>query len=531
MAKKRKLRRFNLHPVTTIIILIFLTLLLSFLLSKTGLSETYNTINLETGAIKTNIVSVQNQLNYEGVKNLISSAAKNFISFAPLGTLLITLIGLGVAEASGLIDTVLRRRILKLSPTTITFLLFLIAIFSSIVNEVGYAIMIPLGALIFLINGRNPLTGIAAAFAGVAFCYSISFFVGANDISLMPYTTAAAKLIDNTFYVSMTSNLFIMIISCFILAAVGTFITEKVVVKIIGRYSSKTRDELGQTKEIEFLDLQYEEQKKLKEESNEKKGLKSARLVAIILGLIFIYMVIPGLPLSGMLLDLKESAYVYQLFGSNSYFQDGFTYMVAIMLTLTGIAYGISAKTINSDRQLIEKLHEKTKDIGYIVILIFFASQFLTLVKNTNIGIFITVALTNFIKILPISGVFLIIVSVIIIAITNLFMTASIGKWAIISPVLVPLMMQSNISPQFSQYVFRASESITNGITPLLAYFIVYIAYLNIYNKDQEQPITIKKGILYMMPYMISLGITWVIIILGWYIIGLPLGPGVFPTL
>jgi aminobenzoyl-glutamate transport protein len=532
MAKKKlRLKKFNLHPVTSMILLIALVIIVSFILSLCKASTTYNVINIETGQIKTEVVKVVNQMNYKGVKTLISDALKNFVSFAPLGTLLVTLLGLGVAEATGLIDTVLRRRILKIPPRTVTFLLLLLAIFSSIVNEVGYAVMIPLGALVFLINGRNPLAGIATAFAGVAFGYSISFFVGATDIALLPYTRVAANLIDEGFHVSMTSNLFIMIVSCFILAAIGTIAGENFAIKRFGRYLSKTRDDLGQTKEIEFLDLKYEEQKKLKEESYEKKGLRWALITSIVVVVLFIYMVIPGLPLSGMLLDLNEEAYVNQLFGTNSYFHDGFTYMTAIYFALSGIAYGIGAKSIKNDKDIINNLVEKLKDIGLVVVMIFFASQLITVFKATNIGIYITALFSNLLKSLPVNGWLLILVSMIFIAISNLFMPNSISKWSIISPVLVPLMMQSNISPQFCQYIFRAAESMTNGITPLLAYFVVYLAYLNIYNRDPERPVTIKKGINYMLPYMLWFVIGWILIIMAWYIIGLPLGPGVMPTL
>lgn len=532
MAKKKlRLKKFNLHPVTSMILLIALVIIVSFILSLCKASTTYNVINIETGQIKTEVVKVVNQMNYKGVKTLISDALKNFVSFAPLGTLLVTLLGLGVAEATGLIDTVLRRRILKIPPRTVTFLLLLLAIFSSIVNEVGYAVMIPLGALVFLINGRNPLAGIATAFAGVAFGYSISFFVGATDIALLPYTRVAANLIDEGFHVSMTSNLFIMIVSCFILAAIGTIAGENFAIKRFGRYLSKTRDDLGQTKEIEFLDLKYEEQKKLKEDSYEKKGLRWALITSIVVVVLFIYMVIPGLPLSGMLLDLNEEAYVNQLFGTNSYFHDGFTYMTAIYFALSGIAYGIGAKSIKNDKDIINNLVEKLKDIGLVVVMIFFASQLITVFKATNIGIYITALFSNLLKSLPVNGWLLILASMIFIAISNLFMPNSISKWSIISPVLVPLMMQSNISPQFCQYIFRAAESMTNGITPLLAYFVVYLAYLNIYNRDPERPVTIKKGINYMLPYMLWFVIGWILIIMAWYIIGLPLGPGVMPTL
>ena len=312
---------------------------------------------------------------------------------------------------------------------------------------------------------------------------------------------------------------------------VGTIITEKVIVKKLGRYIAKKTDDLGKTQEIEYLDLQYEEQKKIKEEAQEKRGLKYARITGIIVLVIFIYMLIPGLPLSGMLLDLEQTAYVDQLFGANSYFQDGFTYIVAIFLILTGIAYGIGAKTIKSDKELINKLGEKLSTIGLILVMIFCASQFIAIFKETNIGTVIVAWLTNLLKALPLSGILLIIVSLLIIAIANIFVPASIAKWAMFSPVLVPMMMQVNISPQFTQFIFRAGESMTNGITPLLAYFVVYIAYLNIYNKDSGKTFSIREGISLMVPYLIALSIAWIFITIIWYITGLPLGPGVFATL
>ena len=528
---KRKLKKITLHPITSFVLLIVGVILLSFILSLFNVSATYSNINIATGALEKTLVSVNNLLSYDGMKMVISKAATNFISSSPLSTLIITLIGLKIAEKTGLIQAFMKKRIIKINPKTLTFIIILMSIFSSIVNEVGYALLIPLAALLFLFNGRNPLAGIAAAFAGVAFGYSISFFVGSIDIDLIPYTQVSARLIDREFYVRMTSNLFIMIVSSFLIALVGTIITEKFVVKKLGRYVAKTRDDLGQTKEIEYLDLQYEEEKKIKEEALQKKGLKSAKIVGIIVIILFVYMIIPGLPLSGMLLDLNESAYVDQLFGKNSYFQDGFTYMMSIFFGITGIAYGISAKTIKNDKDLFNKLKESLSELGIIIVMIFFASQFIAIFKESNIGTVIAATMANMLQSLPFSGAALIIVAIILIAISNIFVTGSIAKWVIFSSTMVPTFMQLGISPQFTQFIFRAAESMTNGITPLLAYFVVYLGYMNIYNKDYEKPITIRKGLSIMVPYFIGISLTWLFIILMWYIIGLPLGPGVYPSL
>lgn len=531
MAKKKKERSLKLHPITGFVILILVTIALSFVLSLFKIGASYDSINIKNGELEQSVVTVKNMLSYDGLKYIISNASVNFVSLTTVSTLIITLIGIGVAEQSGLIQTFMKRKMNKINPKVITFLIFLIAVFSSIVNEVGYAVLIPLAALLFLFNGRNPLTGICAAFAGVAFGYSVSFFVGATDMSLIPYTNAAANLIDESFYVRMTSNLFIMIFAAIIIAIVGTIITEKIIVKKIGRYVMKTKDDLDQTKEIEYLDLQYEEQKKLKEEENEKKGLKYASIAAIIVFLTFVYFIIPGLPFSGGLLDHEQIGYANQLFSENSYLESGFTYMLALFMMITGVAYAFGSKSVRNDKELIEKLAHFLKDLGILLAMIFFASQFIAIFKETNIGRLLVVWLTEIIKVLPLSGMVLIIVSMIVIAIANIFVPSTAAKWAIIAPVLVPAMMQLNLSPQYSQFVFRAAESMTNGITPLLAYFIVYVGYLNIYNKEENKVYGIRDSIKLMMPYMIALSITWIAIVVLWYLIGLPLGPGVYPSL
>lgn len=531
MAKKKKNKKLKLHPVTSFIILIVVTVLLSAVLSWFNVSASYDSINLKTDELEQTIVTVKNMLSYDGIKSMISNASTNFISFTTVSTLIITLIGIAVAEETGLIQTFMKRKLAKLNPKIITFLLFLLAVFSSIVNEVGYAVLIPLGALLFLFNGRNPLAGIATAFAGVAFGYSVSFFVGATDMSLLPYTISAANLIDESFYVRMTSNLFIMIFSCIVISIVGTIITEKYIVKKIGRYVSKKKDDLDQTKEIEYLDLQYEEQKKIKEEEKEKKGLRYALIAAIIVTIIFVYMIIPGLPLSGALLDQTEKSYAYQLFGASSYLEAGFTYMLALFLIVTGIAYAIGAKSIKNDKELFQKLTKQLSTLGILLVMIFFASQFIAIFKETNIGTIIVVWLSGILKAVPLSGALLIIVAIIVIAISNLFVPSTITKWMIISPILVPAMMQLNMSPQYSQFIFRAAESMTNGVTPLLAYFVVYIGYLNIYNREEKKVYGIRDGIKLMTPYLIALSVTWIAIILLWYLIGLPLGPGAYPVL
>ena len=532
MLKKRKIKfkKITLHPITSFILMTLGVMILSSIFSIFELQASYSKINPATVELENVIVAVEGMFNFEGFKFLISNAAKNFVSFTPLSTLLIGLIGLSVAHASGFIDAFIKRGTLHINNKTITFILIFIATISSIINEVGYVILIPLSALVFLANGRNPLLGITASFCGVAFGYGATIFAGSAEISLVPITNQAAYLIDSGFHVSMLSNLIAIIVSSIVVSVVGTFIVENILLKKIGKYKINEEELLGETREIKIELVEAEEQKRLEVETREKKGLKNAFIAAMIVLVLFIYMIIPNLPGSGLLLDMNEYAYINQLFGPNSYLQDGFTYLVSVLFFATGIAYAMGAKTIKNDKDLVEKASIYLKDVGYLVALIFFAAQFIAVFKKTNIGTIIVDFISNIIKNISFSGLPLIIGVLVLIAVSGLFVTTQSAKWTILSPVVVPLLMQSNVSPQFAQFIFRAGDSMAKGITPILAYFVIYLGYLNIYNKDKE-PITIRKALSFVSPYCLIISITWILIVALLYIVGFPIGPGIYPSL
>ncbi len=532
--KKLKLKKFHLHPITSMILMILFVVVLSGIFSLLEVQATYSRINTSTKQLESVLITVNNLFNYDGLKYIISNAAKNFISFTPLSTLLIALIGLSVAESSGLLETFIKRHLVKLDNRIITFTLIFLATISSIINDVGYVILIPLGAILFLANNRNPLAGIIAAFSGASFGYGVTVFVGSSEVNLIPITSQAASLIDSSLmegisHISLTSNLFIIIATSIILSLVGTLVIEKIVVPKLGRYKERP-ETVESTTDIQIVDIEEEEQKKLEIELNEKKGLRYAGIAALVIFFIFVYSLIPGLPFSGILLDTEQSAYVDQLFGTNSYFQEGFTFLVSLFFLVVGYAYGKGAKTFKNQREMFEKSKESLKDVGSIVVMIFFASQLISIFRQTNIGNIITAWGANIISNLSFTGIPLILLTILVIAVANLFVTTPVLKWNILAPVVVPSLMQSNITPQFAQFILRAGDSMTKGFTPLLAYFVIYIAYLNIYNKKKDTPITIKQSISWLLPYGGIMCITWILIILGWYLIGLPLGPGVFPT-
>ena len=523
--KKIKLKRLHFHPITTLLLMIVGLIVFSSILQFLKIQVSYATIN-SRGELENTIVAVKGMLSGEGFRYIVSEALRNFATFTPLSSLLVALIGLSVAHASGLIDAFIQRGTLKVNNKVITFILIFLATFSSIINEVGYVILIPFAALVFLANGRNPLLGITAAFCGVAFGYGASLFAGSTEISLVPITELAARVVDSEYHVSMLSNLYAIIFSTIVLSFVGTYVIENIVVKKVGKYKFKEVDTTSETKELNLDEMVEEEQKRLSKELHEKKGLKYASYAGLFCIIIFAYLIIPGLPGSGLLLDHTQFAYIDQLFGDNSYFQSGFTILVSAFFAITGIFYAIGAGSLKNDKELIEKATLYLKNVGYVIVLLFFASNLIAIFKETNIGTAIVGLISNLIKEIPFTGFPLIVVILLAIGVSGLFVTTQASKWTMLSPVVVPLLMQNNISPQFAQFIYRAGDSMSKGITPLLAYFIIYLAYLNIYNKDDE-PITISKALSFVSPYFLIISLTWIFIILFFYMLGIPTGPGV----
>ena len=526
---KLKLKKFYFHPITVFLFLILLIVVVSGILSAFQTQATYNTINTSTKELEPVLVTVENLFSFDGLKFIISDASRNFLSFGPLGMLLLSLLGITISEATGFIECLTKRHISKIPQETFTFLVLLICTISSLINEVGYAILIPLIALIYFINNRNPILGIITAFCGVAFGYGVSIFVGSMEVQLINYTKIAARLIDENAHIALTSNLIFIMVATIIISIVGTIIIERIIAPKIGKY--KKDDEFSKTEQYRIVSVEEEEQEQIEKEKNEKRGLRFALIASIIILFIFVYSLIPKLPFSGMLLDMKEKTYLNQLFGDNSYFQDGFSYMVSLFLIIAGISYGIGSKSIKSDKELIENSSKKFSNIGSMIILIFVVSQFVAIYRKSNIGPVITSWLASLLGHLQLTGIPLIVITMIFIAISNLFLTSTANKWMIFSPVVVPMFMQSNISPQFAQIVMRAADSMTKGYTPLLASFVIYIGYLNIYNLNKTKPYTIKKSLSLLTPYFVIISITWILLVVGWYITGLPIGVGVYPTL
>lgn len=506
------MKKIRLHPIMTFMVLIIITIVLSGILSFLGFEATYSKANTVTGSYDQTLVGVESLFNLSGLKYIFSTTVSNFAAFTPLSMLLIILIGIGIMEKSGFLKTVFTYLTQKASKRMLTLFLVIICMIISVAGDIGYAVMIPLSALLFYYGRRNPLLGIVTSFAALSCGRGLSIFLTSVDSSLLTSTIESANLLDPNYTSNTHAFILIMTISIIILSVILASITERVMVYNVTKY--------------EFKD----DKKEIKLGKKEVRGLLFALIGGIVYLLIFIYNIIPGIPFGGNLLDYSQNLYIDKLFSYNSFFSQGFVFIITIFFVILGLLYGIGAKTIKNNHDFCENLGHSLDGIGNTIILIFMASVFINVFKKTNIGTVFTAMLTNVISVSSFKGIPLIILLFIVGAITTLLLPTSISKWPIMAGNVVPILMNSGISPEMTQVIFRFSEGLTYGLTPVMAYFIIYLAYMEKYNQDAT-PISLFTIIKYQLPYSIVTGIVLILILIIWYVIGIPLGIGTIPTI
>lgn len=500
-------KKVKLSPIMTFIIMTIIVIVLSGFLHLLNLQAEYSTVNTVSNEVVNNVVEVQNLFSTSGIKHIVTSAVNGFVNFEPLATLIIILIGLGILEKTGFMRsffTILTRNSKR---NTVTFILIFICLLFSILGNSGFVIMLPIAALLFKYGRRNPLGGIIASFASLSFGYGINVFLSSNDSSLLTLTINAAKTLDPKYKIGIFFALFIMIVLLIAISVVFTYITEKKVMPKLPRYESDEEVLIITNKEL--------------------RGLIIGLGLGIIYTLLVIYMIIPGLPLSGAFLDHGGERYIDMIFGNNSLFAKGFIFIVTFAFFLIGIGYGFMTKTIKNNKDVTDSLGHSLDDIGSIIVLIFFASLFINVYEESHIGLVITGFISSLIGSLNFTGIGLILITLVCIAITNIFCPSSIVKWSMLSSTIVPLFMNASISPEFSQLVYVAGDSITNGLTPLFMYFVIYIAFMEKYNKGEM--VTLFGSIKTLIPYSVYSLIIWAIVLVGFYLIGIPVGIGSYP--
>lgn len=498
------------HPVMFFVYLSLIFIVLSGILSALNMQVTYDKLTTIAGEVESTTVTVNSLLSLDGIKFLLTSVVNNLINFAPFTNLLIAAIALGIAINSGFLKTLCTKVTKKIPKAFVVFIYSLLCVVASVDGNMGYVILIPIGAILFMSVNRNPVLGISLGFASLASGYGAGLFITSLDYNLSSYTEASAKLLDSEYLVSQNSNLFFIIVAALLIAAICTIITEKIMLKKLGR---------NDLDEEEFVI----------EEQDEKKGLIGALIATFIYLIPIILMIIPGKGFIGLLLDKSQTIYSKMLFSGDALFMSSLTFIVSLMIAIQGFVYGIMSGTIKRIRDMVNFSTEYLKKVGGIFVLIFFASALNAIVTETNIGVVLAGILSNLIGASNFSFIPLVLLTFIFAALLNIILPGSVAKWSIIAPNIMTTIMKANITPEFAQIVYRAGDSITNSITPIFGYFVIFLGFVEVYTKNKND-FSIRKCYKNILPYFGTIALVWLVLIICWYVIGLPIGIGIYPS-
>ena len=482
MKKLRTKDKIGLHPVMMLLVLSFATIVISGILRLFNVQATFNKISSVTGDFQVTTEAVNSLFSLSGLKYIFTSTVSNFANYAVLTNLIIILLGIGIMVKSGFLKTIITLMTKKAKKTSVTFVLVLISILASLIGDLSYIILVPLGALLFLYGKRNPMIGIITTFASLTCGSALSLFLTSYDSSLINITLNNVNIINSGYNISSWAFILANVILIIALSFVITNVTENYLVKKLPKY--------------EFSEEEVEEELVLTRK--QMRGLLFSLFAGLLYLLIFIYNIIPGLPFSGNLLDYSQSLYIDKLFSYNSFFSNGFVFVVAVFFVILGLSYGIGAKTIKNNKEFVDALGHSLNGIGKILVMIFAASAFINIFKQSNIGNVVAGALTNLMQNSNFGGLPLVLLLFIFAGVIALFQPTVLFSYNIVSGVIIKL-MNAGISPEFTQLVFRLGSSVTLGLTPVFVYFVVYLAYLENYNQSNK-PITIKEAIKYQLP-------------------------------
>jgi len=475
------------HPATLFFLFAVLVIILSWFTSlfdvsvqHPGTGETIRPFSL---------------LSVTGLHMILENMVVNFTGFAPLGTVLVSMLGIGIAESSGLIGSALRLLVYSAPKKLLTFVIVFSGILSNTASEVGYVLLVPLGAIIFLAMGRHPIAGMAAAFAGVSGGYSANLLLGTIDPLLAGLSQEAAQIIDPEYLVNPAANYYFMFVSTFIIAVIGTWVTERIVVPRLGEYQGSEKPE-----EIRSLS------------ADEKRGLAYAALAAFLFTVFLLAGVVPE---NGFLRDPATGSILH------SPFMNGIVAFIFISAAICGIAYGIGAKTYKNDSDVMKGMGKAMEALGIYIVLVFFAAQFVAYFKWTNIGLIIAIEGAELLKASGLGDIPLMLAFILLSAVINLFMGSASAKWAIMAPVFIPMFMLLGYTPELIQGTYRIGDSITNVISPMMSYFALIVAWMERYDSKAGIGTVIST----MLPYTFFFFLAWSILLSIWLLVGLPVGP------
>ncbi|NGX15111.1 AbgT family transporter [Wenzhouxiangella sp. XN24] len=490
------------HPVTLFALFALSVVLFSGLMGALGVAVPDPRPEGAAGRAADGMIRVVSLLNAEGFRRIVQNLVTNFTSFVPLGTVLVAMLGVGVAERSGLLTAAVRAMVLNASPSMVTVTIVFAAVLSNTASEMGYVVLVPLAAMIYYSLGRHPLAGLAAGFAGVSGGYSANLLVGTVDPLLAGITQEAARLIAPEYLVDATANWFFMIGSTFVVVLVVSLISLKIVEPALGPYDrSQAKLVADDMSSMEGLS------------DTERRGLRYAGLAALLMVGLIALLVVP----EGAVLRNPETGAI-----KGSPFLRGFVAIIFVFFLVPGITYGAVVGTMRSDRDVIDAMAGAMSTLGLYMVLVFFAAQFVAFFSWTNLGAVTAVTGAEFLTSIGLTGPLVFVFFILMCGFVNLMLGSASAQWAVTAPIFVPMLMLLGYSPEVIQAAYRIGDSTTNIITPMMSYFGLIMAFAARYVPKAG----IGTLISMMLPYSVALLVCWTAFFFLWvFVLGLPVGP------
>ena len=464
------------------------------------------------------VFAVRSLLTGDGVRWIAQGLVTNFTGFVPLGTVLVALLGVGVAERSGLLTTAVRALVLGAPKNLVTFVIVFAGVLSNTASEMGYVVLIPLAMAIYHSLGRHPLAGMAAAFAGVSGGYSANLLIGTVDPLLAGITEEAARILEPGYEVHPAVNWYFMIASVFLITAAGWFVTARIVEPRLGTYDdAEASDELEERAEMRSIDR------------GERRGLIFAGLSALVVVLGILFAAGPNIPGAG-LLDGLPGWGVLRNPDPSATGPEAFRPLLRSVVTLIlvffvvpGFVYGRVTGKMRGDRDVIDAMASAMRSMGLYIVLVFFAAQFVAFFAYSGLGQILAVLGADALVALRLDNPLVFVPFILMCCFVNLMLGSASAQWAVTAPIFVPMLMTIGYSPEVIQAAYRIGDSSTNVITPMMSYFGLILAVATKYKRD----LGIGTMIATMLPYSIAFLVGWIILFYLWvFVLGLPVGPG-----
>lgn len=488
------------HPVIIFLILIAFIMLLSAAFQAAGSTVTFEQAQIGAEEPITVTVAAQSLLDADGLRFVFTSPVANFNNFGVVGVIVVAMIGVGMAEEVGLIASFIKRLVKVTPPRAITFIIVLLGVLSSIATDAGYLVLIPLSAAVFLSLGRHPLAGLAAAFAGVGGGFAVNVLITPVDGMLAEITNEA--IADPANHVAITGNLFFGIVSTLLVTVVVTLLTEKFVEPRLGAYHPSEGPETADEPPSGELSAE------------EKNGLRWAfwgflGTTAVVLAL--------SLPPNALLRNPETGSLI-----EDSPLLNSIIFLILVYFFVMGLCYGKGAGTIKGSMDVINPMTKTIAGLSGLIFLLLVISQFIAYFNYSNLGTIAAVNMADTLEAANLSTVWLILGLIAMTAVIDIFIGGVVPKWAIFAPVFVPLFIQLGISPDLAMAAYRVGDSPVNVATPLMPYFALIVIFAERYRRK----VGVGSVISLMLPYTVVLLITWSALLVVWYLLGIPLGPG-----